>query len=132
MRTPFPSVSQVTLLEGKKLKGQRVAISTAMITVPQTISRPLFCHIDGNMRVTADSADKAVAQFQIALACGRTPIFASRKERPSLFVDAKIISSRSSYLSAVEHGCNEVGAEVLLAISREFGQSLQWLLTGEK
>ncbi len=27
---------------------------------------------------------------------------------------------------------NEVGAEVLLAISREFGKSLEWLLTGEK
>ncbi len=30
----------------------------------------------------------------------------------------------------VEHGRNEVGAEVLLAISREFGKSLEWLLTG--
>ena len=34
--------------------------------------------------------------------------------------------------SAVEHGRNEVGAEVLLAISREFGRSLEWLLTGEE
>ena len=37
-----------------------------------------------------------------------------------------------SYLSAVEHGRNEVGAEVLLAISREFKKSLEWLLTGEE
>ncbi len=37
-----------------------------------------------------------------------------------------------SYLSAVEHGRNEIGAEVLLAISREFGKSLEWLLTGEE
>jgi hypothetical protein len=36
-----------------------------------------------------------------------------------------------SYLSAVEHGRNEVGVEVLLAISREFGKSLEWLLAGE-
>jgi hypothetical protein len=36
------------------------------------------------------------------------------------------------YLSAVEHGRNEVGAEVLLAISREFGKSLEWLLMGEE
>jgi hypothetical protein len=36
------------------------------------------------------------------------------------------------YLSAVEHGRTEAGAEVLLAISREFGKSLEWLLTGEK
>jgi transcriptional regulator with XRE-family HTH domain len=35
-----------------------------------------------------------------------------------------------SYLSTVEHGQVEVGAEVLLAISREFGKSLEWLLTG--
>ena len=27
---------------------------------------------------------------------------------------------------------NEVGAEVLLAISREFGKSLEWLLTGKE
>jgi transcriptional regulator with XRE-family HTH domain len=37
-----------------------------------------------------------------------------------------------SYLSAIEHGRNEVGAEVLLAISREFGKSLEWPLTGEE
>ena len=36
------------------------------------------------------------------------------------------------YLSTVEHGQGEVGAEVLLAISREFDKSLEWLLTGEK
>jgi len=34
--------------------------------------------------------------------------------------------------SAVEHGRNELGPEVLLAISREFGKSLEWLLTGEE
>jgi len=37
-----------------------------------------------------------------------------------------------SYLSAVEHGRNEIGAEVLLAISREFGKSMEWLLTGKE
>ena len=37
-----------------------------------------------------------------------------------------------SYLSATEHGRNEVGAEVLLAIGREFDKSLEWLLTGEE
>jgi transcriptional regulator with XRE-family HTH domain len=44
---------------------------------------------------------------------------------------ASRIGVSQSYLSAVEHGRNEVGAEVLLAISREFGKSLEWLLTGE-
>ena len=42
------------------------------------------------------------------------------------------ISVSQSYLAAVEHGRNEVGAEILLAISREFGKSLEWLLTGEE
>jgi transcriptional regulator with XRE-family HTH domain len=35
------------------------------------------------------------------------------------------------YLSTVEHGQREIGVEVLLAISREFGKSIEWLLTGE-
>ena len=42
------------------------------------------------------------------------------------------IGVSQSYLSAVEHGRNEIGAEVLLAISREFDKSLEWLLTGEQ
>jgi transcriptional regulator with XRE-family HTH domain len=37
-----------------------------------------------------------------------------------------------SHLSAVERGRNEVGAEVLLALSRESGRSIEWLLTGEE
>jgi transcriptional regulator with XRE-family HTH domain len=43
---------------------------------------------------------------------------------------AQRIGISQSYLSTVEHGHVEVGAEVLLAISREFGKSLEWLLTG--
>ena len=35
------------------------------------------------------------------------------------------------YLSTVEHGQSEIGAEVLLTISREFDKSMEWLLTGE-
>ena len=37
---------------------------------------------------------------------------------------------RYSYLSAVERGEKEIGAEALLRISREFGKPLEWLLTG--
>jgi transcriptional regulator with XRE-family HTH domain len=37
-----------------------------------------------------------------------------------------------SHLSALERGDNEPGASVLLAISREFGKSVDWLLTGEE
>jgi transcriptional regulator with XRE-family HTH domain len=45
---------------------------------------------------------------------------------------AKRIGVSQSYLSAIERGRNEVGAEVLLAISREFGHSIEWLLTGKE
>jgi len=44
---------------------------------------------------------------------------------------AKRIGVSQSYLSAIEHGRNEAGAEVLLAISRECGKSIEWLLTGK-
>ena len=36
-----------------------------------------------------------------------------------------------SFLSTVEHGKVEVGAAILLRISREFGKSIEWLLTGK-
>lgn len=41
------------------------------------------------------------------------------------------IGVSQGYLSTVEHGQGEIGAEVLLAISHEFGRSIEWLLTGE-
>jgi transcriptional regulator with XRE-family HTH domain len=44
---------------------------------------------------------------------------------------ARRIGVSQSYLSAIELGRNEAGAEVLLAISREFGRSIEWLLTGQ-
>jgi transcriptional regulator with XRE-family HTH domain len=42
------------------------------------------------------------------------------------------IGVSQGYMSTVEHGQGEIGAEVLLAISREFGKSIEWLLTGEE
>ena len=42
------------------------------------------------------------------------------------------IGVSQSHLSIVEQVCSEAGAEVLFAISREFGKSLEWLLTGEQ
>ena len=45
---------------------------------------------------------------------------------------ARRIGVSQSSLSAIELGRNEAGAEVLLSISREFGRSIEWLLTGEK
>lgn len=35
------------------------------------------------------------------------------------------------HLSRMERGEVEIGAEILLKIGREFGRSLEWLLTGE-
>jgi XRE family transcriptional regulator, fatty acid utilization regulator len=45
---------------------------------------------------------------------------------------ARRIGVTQSYLSALEHGLKEPGSAVLLAISREFGKSVDWLLTGEE
>jgi transcriptional regulator with XRE-family HTH domain len=44
---------------------------------------------------------------------------------------ARRIGIAQSHLSALEHGHREPGASVLLAISREFGKTVDWLLTGE-
>jgi transcriptional regulator with XRE-family HTH domain len=44
---------------------------------------------------------------------------------------ARRIGVSQGYLSSIERGEKEVGAEILLRISREFGKSLEWLLTGE-
>jgi transcriptional regulator with XRE-family HTH domain len=43
---------------------------------------------------------------------------------------ARRIGVAQSYLSALEHGEKEPGATVLLTIAREFGRSVDWLLTG--
>jgi transcriptional regulator with XRE-family HTH domain len=45
---------------------------------------------------------------------------------------ARRIGIAQSHLSALEHGQREPGSSVLLAISREFGKSVDWLLTGEE
>ena len=45
---------------------------------------------------------------------------------------ARRIGVTQGYLSSVERGDKEAGAAVLLAISREFGKSVDWLLTGKR
>jgi transcriptional regulator with XRE-family HTH domain len=45
---------------------------------------------------------------------------------------ARRIEVSQNYLSTMEHGKVEIGAVILLRISREFGKSLEWLLTGER
>jgi transcriptional regulator with XRE-family HTH domain len=41
------------------------------------------------------------------------------------------IGVSQGYMSTVENGQGEIGAAVLLALSREFDKSLEWILTGE-
>jgi len=45
---------------------------------------------------------------------------------------AKRIGVTQGHLSVLERGEAEAGAAVLLAISRAFGKSVDWLLTGEE
>ena len=44
---------------------------------------------------------------------------------------ARRIGVSQGHLSYMERGEKEIGAEILLKISREFGKSIEWLLTGE-
>ena len=44
---------------------------------------------------------------------------------------ARRISVSQNYLSMMERGQVEIGAEIVLRISREFGKPMEWLLTGE-
>jgi transcriptional regulator with XRE-family HTH domain len=44
---------------------------------------------------------------------------------------AERIGISQNYLSTMERGKVEIGAEILLRISREFTKSIEWLLTGE-
>ncbi len=44
---------------------------------------------------------------------------------------ARRIGISQNYLSTIERGNVQIGAEILLKMSREFGKSMEWLLTGE-
>jgi transcriptional regulator with XRE-family HTH domain len=44
---------------------------------------------------------------------------------------AQRIGVSQNYLSTMEHGKVQIGAEILLRIGREFGNSVEWLLTGK-
>jgi hypothetical protein len=48
---------------------------------------------------------------------GREEVFNGNRNQPN-------------YLSTIEHGKVEVGAEILLRPSRKFGNSIEWLLAG--
>jgi len=42
------------------------------------------------------------------------------------------IGVSQNYLSTMERGQVQIGSEILLRIGREFGKSIEWLLTGEE
>jgi transcriptional regulator with XRE-family HTH domain len=44
---------------------------------------------------------------------------------------ARRIGVSQGHLSYIERGEKEIGAEILLRISREFRKSIEWLLTGD-
>jgi transcriptional regulator with XRE-family HTH domain len=44
---------------------------------------------------------------------------------------ARELGVSQAQLSRYEKGKSEMGAEVLLRISRRFGKSMEWVLTGE-
>ena len=44
---------------------------------------------------------------------------------------ARRIGISQNYLSTMERGKVQIGAEILLRVGREFGKSIEWLLTGE-
>jgi transcriptional regulator with XRE-family HTH domain len=46
-------------------------------------------------------------------------------------VFAEEIGVSQNYLSAMEHGKVQIGAEILLSISKRHGKSIEWLLTGK-
>ena len=45
---------------------------------------------------------------------------------------ARRIGVSQGYLSMMENGQGEIGVGVLLALSNEFGKSIEWLLTGKE
>ena len=45
---------------------------------------------------------------------------------------ARRIGISQNYLSTVERGKVQIGSEILLRMSREFGKSMEWLLTGKE
>ena len=46
-------------------------------------------------------------------------------------VFARRIGVSQNYVSTAERGQVAIGAEILLRIGREFGKSIEWLLTGK-
>lgn len=43
---------------------------------------------------------------------------------------ASRIGISQNYLSSMEHGKVQIGAEILLKVAQEFDKTIEWLLTG--
>jgi transcriptional regulator with XRE-family HTH domain len=76
------------------------------------------------------SRRKTASKFQIDLQAVGRRIRALRGFDMTQAEFARRIGVTQGYLSALEHGEKEPGSAVLVAISREFGKSIDWLLTG--
>ena len=76
--------------------------------------------------------DKSRGELRIDLAAVGRRIRQLRGFETTQAEFARRIDVAQSYLSALERGEKEPGAAVLLAISKEFGKSVDWLLTGKK
>ena len=66
------------------------------------------------------------------LCCGRfQPTQRTRHSKVRSFSKTWRIGISQNYLSTMERGKVEIGAEILLRISQEFAKSVEWLLTGK-
>ena len=45
---------------------------------------------------------------------------------------ARRLAVSQGHFSCIERGEKEIGADILLRISEEFGKSIEWLLTGKE
>jgi transcriptional regulator with XRE-family HTH domain len=45
---------------------------------------------------------------------------------------ASRVGISQNHLSVIERGGREIGAAILLRIAREFGKSMEWLLSGKE
>jgi transcriptional regulator with XRE-family HTH domain len=66
---------------------------------------------------------------------GPAHLFRTTAQRIATFLPQEEFAERigisQNYLSTIEHGKVEIGAEILRRISREFAKSVEWLLMGE-
>ena len=66
---------------------------------------------------------------------GAGSLFRTKAQRIAAFLPQEEFAERigisQNYLSTMERSKVEIGAEILLRISREFAKSAEWLLTGK-